>query len=282
MKRKIRRYAAGLFVMFLVLFIPLFARAASPSVSVSAKVNHTESGRFLKKLNDLRRKRGLSELQIDKSLQRAAEIRSAELTVRYSHERPGGGMPGTLSKKIGAENIAVGQNSAGAVFTAWVNSPMHYQNMTRANMKSAGICCLEYRGRMYWVNLFGTDTARSVKLAGRRTKTFKIKIAEKYLSASNITLGNAGAMSSKEKKTLKISIRCVGDEPAGVLPNSFFTFKSSNRKVLKVNQKGVVTSLREGKARITVQSKKYKKLKKTFWMTVKDNSRVNYIDYSDD
>ena len=45
---------------------------------------------------------------------------------------------------------------------------------------------------MYWVNLFGTDTARSVKLAGRRTKTFKIKIAEKYLSASNIACGNAG------------------------------------------------------------------------------------------
>ena len=46
--------------------------------------------------------------------------------------------------------------------------------------------------------------------------------------------------------------------PAGVLPNSFFTFKSSNRRVLKVNQKGVVTSLREGKARITVQSKNIK------------------------
>ena len=55
MERKIRRYAAGLFVVFLVLFIPLFGRAASPSVSVSAKVNYTESSRFLKKLNDLRR-----------------------------------------------------------------------------------------------------------------------------------------------------------------------------------------------------------------------------------
>ncbi|MEY8427358.1 CAP domain-containing protein [Lachnospiraceae bacterium 46-15] len=269
-------------VMFLVFFISVPARAAGFSVSVSGTVNSAESSRFLKKLNDLRRKKGLSSVQMDQSLQRAAEIRAAELTIRYSHERPSGGMPGTLSKKIGAENIAVGYNSAGAVFTGWVNSPAHYQNMTRANMKSAGICCLEYRGRMYWVNLFGTDYAEIVKPAGRKTKTFKVSIAEKYLSSSRITLGNAGTMNSKEKKTLKISIRCAGNEPTGVLPNSFFTFKSSNPKILKVNRKGVVTSLREGKARITVQAKKYKKLKKTFWLAVKDDSRVSYVDYSDD
>ena len=72
------------------------------------------------------------------------------------------------------------------------------------------------------------------------------------------------------------------DEPRGLLPNSFFTFKSSNPRVLKVNKQGVVTSVREGTAKITVQSKKYKKLKKSIRITVEDGSGLVYRDYSDD
>ena len=110
MKRKIRRYAAGLFrdeAYFF--FIPLFARAASPSLFRSAqKVNPHGKQQISEKVKaDLRRKKGLSEVQMDKSLQRAAEITGAELTVRYSQRTPRRGMPGHCRKNWGGRRISL-------------------------------------------------------------------------------------------------------------------------------------------------------------------------------
>lgn len=282
MEKKRRRHAAGILIFFLVFAVSCPVQAANPSVSVSAKVNYTQGNQFLKKLNALRKKNGLAPLKTDRTLQKAAELRAMELTVRYAHERPNDRMPYTITAKISAENIAKGYASAGGVYTAWKNSPTHYQNMVRPEMKAVGICCLEYRGTTYWVNVFGTDAAQTIKLSGRKSKTRKVSIAGQYLTASHIGLGSAKTMASKEKKTLRISIRCSEYDSPGTLPNSAFTFKSSNKKVLKVNAKGVVTSRKEGKAKITVRAKFNRKLKKTFQIVVKDDSRLNYIDYSDD
>lgn len=282
MKTKIKLYFTGLIMLIFIFGVSVPVYAAAPSVSVTAKVNNTESNKFLEKLNTLRKKKGLSTVKVDKSLQKAAELRAAELTVRYAHGRPNGKMPASITKKITAENIAIDNYEAGDVYTAWKNSRGHYQNMIRKNVKSVGICCLEYQGRTYWVNVFGTSRAKTAKLAGRKTKTFKVSIASKYLSASHIELSSRDTMGSGEKLTLRIAIRCSGNDSPGLLPNSFFTFKSSNPKVLKVNQKGVMSSIKEGRAKITIQSKKYKKLKKSFWIYVDDESDFNYIDYSDD
>lgn len=282
MKIKIKWYFTSLIMLFFIFGISVPVYAAGPSVSVTAKVNNTESNKFLKKLNSLRKKKGLSTVKVDKSLQKAAELRAAELTVRYAHGRPNGKMPASITKKIKAENIAIDHEEAGDVYTVWKNSRGHYQNMTRKNVKSVGICCLEYQGRTYWVNVFGTSRSKTVKLSGRKTKTFKVSIASKYLSASHIELSSRDAMGSGEKLTLRIAIRCSGNDSPGLLPNSFFTFKSSNPKVLKVNQKGVMSSKKEGRAKITIQSKKLKKLKKSFWIYVDDESDFNYFDYSDD
>lgn len=282
MKNKIKWYFTGFIMLVLIFACSVPVRAATPSVSVTAKVNNTENNKFLKKLNTLRKKRGLPTVKMDKSLQKAAELRAAELTVRYAHGRPNGQMPASVTKKIAAENIAIDCEDAGEAYQAWKNSRGHYQNMTRKNMRSVGICCLEYRGRTYWVNLFGSGKAKAVKPTGRKTKTFKVSIASKYLKASHIDLSGKETMCSEEKMPLRISIRCAGNDSPGLLPNSFFTFKSSNPRVLKVNQKGVVTSIKEGRAKITVQSKKYKKLKKSFWIYVDDDSGFDYIDYSDD
>lgn len=283
MKIDIKRQSMYLILLMLLVFGgAVSVQAATYPASVTAKVDRAESGRFLKKLNALRKKQGTAAVQIDRTLQDAAEQRAAELVVRYAHTRPNGGTPPTLSAKISAENIASGQADAKDVYTAWKDSPMHYQNMIRTNMRSVGICCLRYQGRAYWVNLFGTGRAQAMTLKGQETKTFKIDVAEKYLTASNISLGSSNRISTREKRTMRIAFRCSQNERAGSLPNSFFTFKSSDPRVLKVSQKGVMTSLKKGRAKITVQSRRYKKLKKTFQIVVKDSSWMDYIDYSDD
>lgn len=283
MKMNIKRYVVG-FIMLLVFAFGISSPvcAASRSASVTARVNNKENNKCLKELNALRKKKGLPALKIDKTLQKAAELRAAELTVRYSHERPNGKMPVSITKKVAAENIAMGFGHAEDVCEAWKNSPGHYRNMVHTDMKSIGICCLEYQGSKYWVNVFGKERAKTVKLSGTKTKTFKVSIADKFLRPSRISLIGSQTMSSGEKRTLRISVSYPDDEPRGLLPNSFFTFKSSNPRVLKVNKKGVVTSVKEGAAKITVQSKKYKKLKKSFRIVVEDGSGLVYRDYSDD
>lgn len=282
MKSKTKLYFTGLIMLLFILGASVPVHAAVPSASVTAKVDYTESNKFLKKLNNLRNKKGLPSVKIDKSLQKAAELRAAELTVRYAHRRPNGKMPVSVTKKIAEENIAMNCGDAGEVYSAWKNSHGHYQNMVRRNMRSIGICCLEYQGCTYWVNLFGSGYAKAVKPAGRKTKTFKVSIASKYLSAAHIELSSRDTMGSGEKLTLRIVIRCSGNDSPGLLPNSFFKFKSSNPKVLKVTQKGIMSSKKEGRAKITIQSKKYKKLKKSFWIYVDDESNLDYTDYSDD
>lgn len=282
MKINKKWYFTGLMMLLFIFASAVPVRAASYPVSVTATVNNKENNKFLKKLNSYRKKKGLPTLKMDKSLQKAAEIRAAELVVRYSHQRPNGKMPVSLSKKIAAENIAMGFADAGDVFAAWNKSPGHHKNIVHKDMKSTGICCLEYEGRTYWVNVFGKESAKQVKPSGKKKKTLKVSIAAKYLTASRLNLVNAWTMGTGEKRTLRISIRCVKDEDPGLIPNGFFTFKSSNPKVLKVNSKGVVTSVKEGKVKITIQGKKYKKLKKTFQIVVKDGGGLSYIDNSDD
>ncbi len=52
---------------------------------------------------------------------------SARLTVRYSHERPGGGMPGTLSEKLGRKKDIARQtlNSGGRSLQRGSTLPPH-------------------------------------------------------------------------------------------------------------------------------------------------------------
>ncbi len=65
-------------------------------------------------------------------------------------------------------------------------------------------------------------------------------------------------------KTVKVSVKSVKPKKA----SKAVTYKSSNKKIATVSKKGVVTGKAPGKVKITVTSKKNKKLKKTVKITV--------------
>lgn len=69
--------------------------------------------------------------------------------------------------------------------------------------------------------------------------------------------------------TVQISVKSV--KPAKA--SKAVTYKTSNKKVAAVSSKGVVTGKKAGTAKITVTSKKNKKLKKTFKVTVKNPAK---------
>jgi len=68
------------------------------------------------------------------------------------------------------------------------------------------------------------------------------------------------------KGKVRVYVKSVSPKKA----SKAVTFKSSNKKIATVSSKGIVTGKKKGTVKITVTSKKNKKLKKTVKITVKD------------
>jgi len=90
----------------------------------------------------------------------AAQLRTVETTVFWSHTRPDGRDPFTVlpefnvSFRWAGENIAWGQTSPAMVVQGWMNSPGHRANMLNTNFNNLGVGVVESGSRLYWVQLF--------------------------------------------------------------------------------------------------------------------------------
>lgn len=279
----------GLWALFAALALVLASLIAAPnsayaastvSVKVKGDVDYAESYAFLDKLNKLRSSKGLTPLVMDKALLKAAEQRAAELSVEYSHTRPNGKKPASVSSYVAGENIAIVTPDADAAYTLWKNSPPHYANMTRSSFRTAGVCCFESGGMTYWVNLFGTKKSGSVsRSSATKTKTRTVKIAKKYLTKKYLQI-SPSSMDTYDSSKVIVYFRPPFAEKEGILPNSLFTFKSSKKSVLTVTKKGALKSKKAGKAKLTVTLKKKKSCKLTKTIKVKD-SEYYYSDLLD-
>ncbi len=251
---------------------PTSAYAASTiSVKVKGDVDYAEAYAFLDKLNKLRSSKGLTPLVMDKALLKAAEQRAAELSVEYSHTRPNGKKPASVSGYVAGENIAIASADAGAAYSVWKNSPPHYANMTRGSFRTAGVCCFESNGMTYWVNLFGTKKSGSVsRSSATKTKTRTVKVAKKYLTKKYLHI-SPSSMDTYDSGKVIVYFRPSFADKEGILPNSLFTFKSSKTSVLTVTKKGVLKSRKAGKAKLTVILKKKKSCKLAKTIKVKDS-----------
>lgn len=90
-------------------------------------------------INHLRSEKGLSTVQVSNALNMAAEIRTHEIALSFSHTRPNGLTFGDLATEVGctsnlAENIAGGDKLTDAM-SAWIDSPGHYATMAVAKSR---------------------------------------------------------------------------------------------------------------------------------------------------
>ncbi len=110
-------------------------------------------------INDERSAAGLSALSSNSQLTSAANIRSPEIAVYWSHTRPNElgscftAISG-LSYWTAGENIAAGQTSASWVVSDWMASEGHQRNILKADFTMIGVSCYFYDGTYYWVQLF--------------------------------------------------------------------------------------------------------------------------------
>lgn len=114
-------------------------------------------------INDYRAENGLSPLTFDETLLKAAQIRAAELTKNYSHDRPNGTSCFTVLDDVAfsygtaGENIAWTEGSLSTPATvskSWINSAPHRKNILNSDFEVTGIATVRVGNITYWVQLF--------------------------------------------------------------------------------------------------------------------------------
>jgi uncharacterized protein YkwD len=111
-------------------------------------------------LNQLRASKGLAPLAWHSGMAPSADIRAAELVIKFDHYRPNGEYCYYIYDDMIAENVAKGYIYVDEVMTGWTNSPPHYAAMIRTDWKSVSLSCFMYQaipgGQYlgYWSMLF--------------------------------------------------------------------------------------------------------------------------------
>lgn len=124
--------------------------------------NETTASQFMQLVNNHRKSIGLKTLaHADEMVVIAAEhsANMANKSVSFGHS----GFSGRCTEarevmdggNLCAENVAMGQKSAQAVFTSWMNSSSHRANIENPRVTHSGLgTAVSSNGTIYWTHLF--------------------------------------------------------------------------------------------------------------------------------
>ena len=112
---------------------------------------------LLRRVNKHRDRQGLNTLEENDYLQEMAQIRAEELSIRYSHIRPEGGILIGKYRVNGEIIVDVAKNPRDA-FIAFKNSKPHNELMLDRDFLTFGSgYYVDGNGKSYWCILFSTD-----------------------------------------------------------------------------------------------------------------------------
>ena len=130
------------------------APSGGSSSSQSSTIDTAAYAREIIRLtNEARVAAGLHEYAVDDYAMSLAKTRAEELSIDYSHQRPGGGW---AANEGWSENMARGQASPQRAFDAWMASEGHKAAILSPNFVSVGAGCY-YNGTMHWILLFSFE-----------------------------------------------------------------------------------------------------------------------------
>lgn len=143
--------------------VTINVETVSGSVPVKGKFDREMAEKTLSLINAERKKAGLREVSWSTSLETGTDVRAAEITHLFSHDRPcqkDWCSVYVINEKEYhfAENIAAGQTSAEAVVEAWMLSPGHRKNILNPKFTKMSVSLFienspsEYG--MYWAQHF--------------------------------------------------------------------------------------------------------------------------------
>ena len=113
-------------------------------------------------MNAQRAGSGRAPLARDSRLDAAAQAHACWMSASGTFSHQGQGGSGSMQRiqsagypsRLGAENIALGQTSAGAVVTDWMGSAGHRKNILLAGAEAYGVGVALLGGRQVWVMVF--------------------------------------------------------------------------------------------------------------------------------
>lgn len=156
-------------MIFIVTVIILLPENSSSMDYLSSKKNlekfnhkdilvNSEEIEVLNLINEQRRLNGLHELRMIQDLQYVAEIKAKDIVLNnyFAHESPVLGSPFELLQANGVDYKYAGENLAGninpkAAVEAWMNSPLHKDNILDSDYEYTGIAAVDspVYGRVY-------------------------------------------------------------------------------------------------------------------------------------
>ncbi len=137
-----------------------------PAISAKAidEVQQSYAEAMVNLINDVRIENGLSELPLLPELQDLAMLRTEEIVITHSHERPDGSKWYTLLKENGfasysfaSENLVYGNYDPSLTLKQQMESPKHKENILTESLTHIGVGYLslpETEWKHYWVVFF--------------------------------------------------------------------------------------------------------------------------------
>lgn len=151
-------------LIILLSFISCQNGNSSPSLEERSKdaiLSDTHTVKFMELVNNHRKSLGLKTLFIVDSISDIAFEHSMDMsnkTVTFGHtgfsDRCSEART-AISGNLCAENVAMGQKTAEAVFSSWMNSPSHRKNIESLRLTHTGLgVVVSDSGAHYWTHLF--------------------------------------------------------------------------------------------------------------------------------
>ena len=241
---------------------------------VRGKVLYSYSYKVLTLINKERKKKKLSQLKMTQGLLSVANRRAAEISLYYAHSRPNGEKnPFKMYKwkHYVGENIALNQQTPEQVVKCWMNSPPHKKNILNKKFNSVGIGCFKVNGYIYWEQFFVDNKAsRNAAQKSNADVTYTVS-----MKTSNVKLRSSvksvwfDDFYTRRITTYQFNKRVDNYDFVTNLDNSCIQYKSANENVAKINSKGVVLPVANGKTTITANLKGYPS-KKVTWTVIVD------------
>lgn len=233
------------------------------TLRVTGNVLYSEGYKVLDLVNQERKKQGLSQLVMDKDLLEAAVQRAAETSFRWSHTRPDGENFNTVKSTtswgyLSAENIAAGQANAGAAVNSWMNSSGHKANILSSDYAATGIAAFKHNGKIYWVQVFGSGSAKSVSKPSDASYAGSIMLRSSEYAPTFSVSGADGIASLGG--TAQLGVTAYNGAGTCVIDGDCVDWDVSDSSIATVSASGLVTGKAAGK--VSVSAKLDKSTKK--------------------
>ena len=226
-RRNCKRWLAVFAMLSALMLGSIIASAASGdtvTVKVTGTYGQTEARSMLKMINDFRTGddawywnesntekiycTGLSKLEYDYDLEKAAMQRAMEIALQFKHIRPKADINSKSSDdkvyplikpySTASENIAAGQANASAAFESWqetndkYDGQGHRRNMLNSKVTAVGIGHVYYNGINYWVQVFRAPTGSTEEtVAIDEEQTVDVEILESNIIQKEVTAAEA-------------------------------------------------------------------------------------------